>query len=287
MRASGRHSRLPHVRDKSDIRIPTRREVLEDMRGQGCRIGAVLPYHYPRALLRALNIHPMEVWGPSGIDPAAGNRHFQAYTCAIVRNATSLLLGDVGRLVDLVLIPHGCDALQGMCSVLQGFADLPIPVLSFYPPKSRSAADLPYLVEELKALGRRLEEITGESLDDKTLLEAVEREAEADHLFASLAATRQGYACGDRLFDEVLRSREYLPLERFKQVAGSLPEGPQDGSKVGLLLSGIVPEPMALFDHLNEMGAQVVGDDLACGSRRDYRCEQSDSDPWLIWLGPF
>ena len=36
------------------------------------------------------------------------------------------------------------------------------------------------------------------------------------------------------------------------------------------MLSGIVAEPMDLFDRIDEMGARIVGDDLACGYRRVY-----------------
>jgi benzoyl-CoA reductase/2-hydroxyglutaryl-CoA dehydratase subunit BcrC/BadD/HgdB len=45
------------------------------------------------------------------------------------------------------------------------------------------------------------------------------------------------------------------------------------------MLSGIVPEPMDLFDHLEEMGAGVVIDDLACCGRRIY-IDDGDADPY-------
>jgi benzoyl-CoA reductase/2-hydroxyglutaryl-CoA dehydratase subunit BcrC/BadD/HgdB len=45
------------------------------------------------------------------------------------------------------------------------------------------------------------------------------------------------------------------------------------------MLGGIVPEPMTLFDAINRMGAEVVADDLACGSRRAYQ-RTRDDDPY-------
>ena len=39
---------------------------------------------------------------------------------------------------------------------------------------------------------------------------------------------------------------------------------------VPLMLSGMVCEPMDLFDHIDAMGGCVVADDLACGYRRLY-----------------
>ena len=100
--------------------IPSRKDALRRMRDAGYRIAAVLPIYYPRALLRACGFHPVEVWGPARVDSRGGDLRFQAYTCAIVRNAVSLL--SEGKLdpADVLLVPHTCDALQGMGSVLGG-----------------------------------------------------------------------------------------------------------------------------------------------------------------------
>ncbi len=48
---------------------------------------------------------------------------------------------------------------------------------------------------------------------------------------------------------------------------------------VPILLSGIVPEPMTIFDALDKMNATVVADDLACCGRRLYPAGESD-DPF-------
>ena len=45
------------------------------------------------------------------------------------------------------------------------------------------------------------------------------------------------------------------------------------------MLSGIVAEPLELFDRIEEMGAHVAGDDLGCGFRRVYSLS-SESDPF-------
>ncbi|MFN8129009.1 MAG: hypothetical protein U0R28_09460 [Candidatus Nanopelagicales bacterium] len=50
----------------------TRTQTLERARGQGLRILAALPYHYPRALVRAHGFHPMEVWAPASASPDSG-----------------------------------------------------------------------------------------------------------------------------------------------------------------------------------------------------------------------
>ncbi|MBI2059461.1 MAG: 2-hydroxyacyl-CoA dehydratase [Nitrospirae bacterium] len=258
---------------------------MAEARNRNQKIAAVMPYHYPRALLRAHGIHPIEVWGPPGVDSSAGNQHFQAYTCALVRQAASFLIGQGPGMIDLVLIPHNCDALQGMGSVLRDFAGLPSPVLTVYLPKGRREADLQYLSKELRRLATVLGEISGRSPSDTELCEAIAIESAADEVFSDACLHRRRYPVSDRTFYQALRSREYLPPGQFVEFFRSLPANPQDGdpvpSRVKLLLSGIVPEPMDLFDRLNEMGAEVVSDDLACGSRRLYRTPHNGpQDPY-------
>ena len=50
--------------------------------------------------------------------------------------------------------------------------------------------------------------------------------------------------------------------------------------KYPLIISGIVPEPMELFQILNDLNADIADDDLACCGRRLYKPGTSD-DPFL------
>jgi len=261
------------------MRIPTRKETIDTLHEQGRPIVAVLPIHYPRELLRACGLHPMEVWGPPGVDPVEADAHFQSYTCAIVRNATSFLLR--GRLdaAAAVLVPHTCDALQGMASVLRDFIDTRQPVLTLYLPRGGHPCDEEYFVAELRHLARRLSEISGVEPSDEELLEAVVAEEEADAAFADLARGRDRIALDDRSFFTLLRSREYLPPAGFVELARAAPRGARDDDGARLMLSGIVPEPMEIFDRIRETGGQIVADDLACCSRRIYAAGTGD-DPW-------
>src|SRR5512141_669326 len=88
------HRPLRETLEGNTMELPSRKVVIEQMRAQGKRIAAVLPIHSPRALLRAYGYHPVEVWGPPGVDVSTGASHFQAYTCSIVRNGISFVLGD-------------------------------------------------------------------------------------------------------------------------------------------------------------------------------------------------
>lgn len=249
--------------------VPSRRAVVAAAKGRGLSIAAVLPFHYPRALLRAYGYLPIEVWGPPHVDPAAGDGHFQAYACALVRNAAAFLLRGGLEDAGLLLVPHTCDALQGFASVARDFLGLRMPVATIYVPRGALLDGRLFLTEELRGLASRLGEITGRTPSSEELHAAIDREQQADARLAELARNRRRFALGDRDFYTILRSREYLPAEEIVALAEQVPEGnPPDG--VPLMISGIVPEPMELFDVIADAGGAVIADDLACIGRRLY-----------------
>ncbi len=252
-------------------RIPERKEIARRMRQEGRRIAAVLPIHYPRPLLRVYGFHPMEVWGPPRVKSQEGDRHFQAYACAIVRNATSFLLEGGLDVTDVLLIPHTCDALQGMASVVGEFIKPRQRVLTIYHPRGRRASDLSFYIDELNRLAGELEALTGTKPNEGDWLDAIRIEADADAALAALYANRAALALTDREFYTVVRAREYLPAEDFTSLTGSIArnERPVPGG-IPLMISGIVSEPMELFDQISAMGGRIVADDLACGYRRVY-----------------
>lgn len=103
--------------------IPHRSEVIRAHKEKGGSVAAVLPIHYPRALLRAFNVLPVEVWGPPGPQPGRGAGHLQSYVCSIVGNALGFLLSGGLEETDVVVVPHACDSLQGLGSLLIDFID--------------------------------------------------------------------------------------------------------------------------------------------------------------------
>jgi benzoyl-CoA reductase/2-hydroxyglutaryl-CoA dehydratase subunit BcrC/BadD/HgdB len=265
------------------LQLPSRRQVIADARSRGRRVAAVLPYHYPRALLRAFGFHPVELWGPPGVSRDRGSRHFPAYTCDIAVRATSFLLQGGLDVVDAILVPHTCDALQGMGSVLGDFLRPRPAVLTLYLPRGRRPEDRDFLADELRRVGGALADLSGIHPDAAAWEEAFAAEGVADAALAGLYRRRPRLAVSDREFYAVVRAREYLSAEQFAVLAHSLPEGdPPTG--IPLMLSGIVPEPPTLFDHLAAAGARVVADDLACGARRLYP-DHAEPDPFRQLAG--
>ena len=243
---------------------------MEHVRALGRELVAVMPIHYPRAVLRAHRLHPIEIWGPPHVARHEGNRHFQAYACDIVVKAMAFIRSGGIAATRAILVPHTCDALQGMGSVLSDFLRPEQRVLTLYLPRGRRTSDRDFLRDELQRLCGSLVEVGGHEPSAADWAEAFEAEDAADAALAQLYRRRKLLAVSDRDFYTVVRSREYLTAEQFCEQAAKLPNGDTPQRGVGLLLSGIVAEPLELFDQIDEMGAHVAGDDLAGGFRRVY-----------------
>ncbi len=261
--------------------IPSRLDVINEYKELGGSVAAVLPIHYPRALLRAFDILPVEVWGPPKVDTSYGAAHLQPYVCSIVQNALSFLQTGGLDVTDVIIVPHACDSLQGLGSILIDFILPRQPVLPIYIPRGRRESDVDFFAAELHALYQRLEEISGRSPSDAYLKKSIQREEAADRLLSELHQRRKNIPLPDIAFYRLVRSREYLPGEKFSELAREVldqaVETVQNG--IPIILSGIVPEPMDVLAAISERGGVVVADDLACCGRRLYPPGISD-DPF-------
>lgn len=252
--------------------IPRRLDVINKYKEQGGYVAAVLPIHYPRALLRAFNVLPVEVWGPPRVDTSHGATHLQPYICSIVHNTLSFLQMGGLDITDVIIIPHACDSLQGLGSVLLDFVPPDKPIVPIYLPRGRRESDIVFLTREFYDVYQRLEAITGRAPSDADLMKCIRREEGADEVLIKLHQSHSCLPLTDIAFYRLIRSREYLPAETFIELAQAVLakdiKKPRDG--IPILLSGIVPEPMNFLEAISEMGAMIVADDLACCGRRLY-----------------
>lgn len=268
-------------------KLPTRKEIIAVEKQAGRHIAAVFPVHYPRPLLRAHGILPVEVWGPRGVDPVEGDTHLQPYTCSIVRHGLSFVMGKGAKPVDLFIVPHCCDTLQGLGSILLDFVPPGKPVFPLYIPRGKRAMDIAFLADELRALDRRLAQISGKPANVDELRSAIDVEDQANALSKKLYRSRRDLRLTCKEFYALLRSREYTPAEQYVSAARAVLEGrradtaSRTGSMTGIpvYLSGVVPEPPELFDALDDLDVFVAGDDFLSTGRRIYPAN-ANPDPF-------
>jgi len=232
----------------------------------------VLPVHYPRELFTAMDVHTVELWGPPGPPRGPDAGRIQAYACAVVRNALAFLAAGGADAVDAALVPHTCDAIQGLATLAPDFGGWGKPALRYLHPKGGDGpAARAFVRAELVHLADRLAELTGRPLEIPRLAAAIELHARIDRLRGALLSRRACLGMGDRALYRLLRRGEFLePGDHLAELSdaarGIREERMQHG--VPLMVTGYVPEPMTLFDILSSAGAFVVADDYAAVGRR-------------------
>jgi len=254
------------------IKIPSRIETIRNYKAIGGKVAAVLPIHYSRGLFRAFDILPVEVWGPPHIESGKNAVHLQSYVCSICQNALTYIQQGGLDITDMILVPHACDSLQGLGSVLLDFAPPRQPVYPLYVPRGHRQSDLDFFAAEFHFLYDRLSELTGDFPQDVDLLASIEREEAADSSLRELHEQMRFLPFPNSEVYKLIRSREYLPAEEFTGLAQEALKMVQDTPRTGtpILLEGIVPEPMGIFESLSGFDAVVAGDDLASCGRRVY-----------------
>ena len=265
-------------------------EYIGEQKQKGRRAVAVLPVHYPKELLTALDVLAVELWGPPGPPRGDAAGRLQPYVCAVARNALAFLASGKADAVDGVLFPHTCDSLQGLATLVADFGGWSKKVFVFQHPRAalRQSAQAQAL-RELQALAGELEAWTGRALDPARLAWAVGLHREIDAQRAALLEGRSRVPLDDAQLYAVLRRGEWLwPEEHLGELRATAakmqPRPVQPG--IPLLITGYVPEPAAVLEALRDAGAYIAADDYAAVGRRIARAA-AEADPWKALLARY
>ena len=238
----------------------------------GQKTVVVLPVHYPRELFTAMDVHTVELWGPPGPPRGSDAGRIQAYACAVVRNALAFLASGGADDADAVLFPHTCDSIQGLATLAPDFGGWGKPALRFLHPKGEDgSAARAFVRAELLHLADGLAQLTGRPLVIPRLAEAIELHARIDRLRGEFLSRRAFLDMADPALYRLLRRGEFLwPGDHLAELTVAARGLGEKRVQVGvpLMVTGYVPEPMALLDALSSAGAYVAADDYAAVGRR-------------------
>ena len=255
---------------------------LNEQKARGRYLLGVFPALYPREILWAFNILPVEIWDPPGTAVLA-NKHLQPYICPIVRNGLELILRGDTDIVDGFLFSHTCDSLQNLASIVNDHLEINKPVFSFYHPK------MPYTAATQKFYQAQLEVLTDQltsnfgPMDTDRLTECLRLSHEIcrqlNKIFELQRTNQLNFSNSE--YYTILRQGEFLWPEDYLKLLNEITAGETTPSKPGtaIVLSGILPNPVEILSLLDKHNVKVAADDLLNNQRRFYLPQSKFSNP--------
>ncbi len=233
-----------------------------------------MPPFVPEELIHAAGMLPAGIWGAE-IPVSQADARIQSFACSVARTALELAMKDGLSVCDGFLFPFACDAFQNLSEIWKVTVDRPCFQLVF-PRKVDTGRVRIYLEAELGRLRTELEAFAGRSISDEDLKQSIRVYNENRGLMRDLDRIRTedpAFLSAVHMTDLLLASC-FLPREEHSGLLRSLlaartdagGSGPVPEQTVSVLLTGVMPRPVAIVDMLEEVGVRVVGDDMGMGA---------------------
>lgn len=260
-----------------DALVDAARTPLGDWPGRypGHRPMGYLCSYVPEEMIHAAGFTPVRLRGTTAPLRRA-DAHLQSFTCALCRSTLDQMLsGDLDILAGTIFA-HTCDTMQALADLWRintravHFVDTVM-----QPANLGSPAVHAYLSAEMQRFRERLADFAGQPINDEDLQASIVLYDETRQLVGTLQGMRG--RLGTAAFFAILDAAQTMPREVFNPLLAQLlaeldycPDVSERSSRNAgprLFLVGAVLDEPRLLDLIEELGAQVVGDDLCSGSR--------------------
>ncbi|MFN3534631.1 MAG: 2-hydroxyacyl-CoA dehydratase, partial [Desulfatiglandales bacterium] len=229
-------------------------------------------------------ILPVEIWDPRA-DIAFAYRHLQPTVCGIVKRAISFLTDLPKGLIDGILVPHTCDSLQNIGTLIKDLLVLPSsPCIFFYPPKGPyKKSSFEYFKKVLKVLQRDLEAF-GTQAEELKIIRCLDEMAKVYQVYRKLfeLLARDLFPAKNRALLDLIKGFGYLIpddiLEAFDEISKEMSPNKDLGPKV--FISGIYPYEVELIEMLDLLKARIVAEDSLFLTRRFPNRTGISEDPY-------
>ncbi|MBI5845422.1 MAG: 2-hydroxyacyl-CoA dehydratase [Deltaproteobacteria bacterium] len=264
------------------------RNTLLRLKSEGRKIIGCFPLYPPLELLHSMGLVPVVLWGLSdGVraTPDADGR-IQNYACSVARRLAQFVMAEGKDLLDGLFFYNACDTLRNLPEILlEGVAEsgaAPLPMFRMHVPMTppAQADSSEYLRNEVRNLIASLEKHSGLEFSEERFARSAELYSSMRNLCRLLEAAVAERRLGFADFCETLSSANFLPVEDqialLKSRLASLPPDPAPKNFAGrVIVSGILPPPLAVCRLMDQAGLLVAGNDVA-SLFRSYAVAPSD-----------
>jgi len=229
-------------------------------------IGCLCSYA-PLEILHAAGFVPVRLLAfSSGVGTAGAL--LPTFCCALARGVTQRTQnGELGFLHGAVF-PHTCDTVQCLTDIWQiSFPSMPVLPLSV-PTATTAAGAHQYLSEGLEQMAARLGEL-GSPVSEEALWDSIRLYNQQREVLREIYAEPQKWTAEEIWL--MLLSAALMPVEEhiaaLKGLMSRAYKGAATRESGRLFLAGAMLDEPGISSLIDELGGQVVGDDLCTGSR--------------------
>jgi bcr-type benzoyl-CoA reductase subunit C len=238
--------------------------------------------YVPAELIHAAGFDPVRLRSTS--QPLRHvDAHLQSFSCALCRSTLDQAVsGELHAVLAGVVLAHTCDALQALADLWRmhsensRFVDTVMQPANLGSPSAQA-----YLVAELGRFRHRLASFAGHPLSDNELQVSIALYDDTRRLVAGLQDERHRLSAA--AFYAILDAAQVMPREEFNarltNLLAGLAGAPVHPAGPRLFFAGAILDEPRLMDLVDELGAQVAGDDLCSGMRHFWGTVGSDADP--------
>lgn len=261
-------------------------EALKDLRAKKKVIGSTLA-DVPEELIHAAGLHPFLILGTN--EPIRVSAALMPDNCcSLARSNLELVLAYQPDFFDGFVLSQVCDTTQHLCDIWKRrFQDRYFE--NFLAPRqvSRPSARQ-WVAVEMRRLRESLGRYAGRAITDDDLRRSIRLFNENRALLRRLydVKRRAPGLLSNREFFDVVKAAFFMdrsehtkllkPLVHWAE--GEAEKGAADGH-FPAVVAGIVVEPPQIYDLLDEVGANVVADNLPTASRYIYYDVSEEGDP--------
>lgn len=230
----------------------------------------MVPLFGPEELVDAAGMLPVGLWGGYNVEIDLAKQYFPAFCASMVNVIMELGLNGTYNMLSTVIIPGMTDTLNSLGQNWKsGVKNIPF-IFMVYPQNRKLECGVEYLVEELKFVKSKLEEIKGSEILEKDIENSIEiynKHRKAMREFSELAASHPNTITNQARSD-VYKSSYFIPKKEHLEIVlkineelKRMPEEIFDGKRI--ITTGLILDDPILLEILENNKLRIVGDYIA------------------------
>jgi benzoyl-CoA reductase subunit C len=262
-----------------------RSERVKELKGQGKKTIGYLCCQIPAELMTAADLFPFRITGDVSQTITEADQYVETIMCPFCRNSFDMAIRGQYDHLDGFVSPHSCDNILKLYDIWK-YNVKPGYSHCLNVPHTNSKSSMEFFKNEIAALRKSLETLIGREISTDDLKEAIKLHNEYRALvreFYELSKSDPPFVSGAERM-KILLAGMRVPVQEAKELLrGAIEEikGRKNTikEKPRLMIWGPEIDDVPFIQVIEDMGANVVIDDICVGTRPYWRDVEVTSDP--------